>query len=614
MAVVLVVALALILASIAAINRSGSGVLGSLFTTQSKEARETAESGLTEIIGTLNQRNNRGLLVSGVSPSSWGTVNNPVLQNPCNNKVDPTAAAAAIGATGTRPAGGEADQRYFLKSVSFTSVDGATGARSTRTFSRANSATATFSASNSPASPVFNSDDISLNGDRKGYFTLVVVGEVLRPGTTTVISSAEVRREFQVVPKCCGLSFGNTYANPAAPSPDHGLDQRPCPSGFGFNPLVVGADGDGTFNSNGNSLTLYRPDSSNPLPTIGTLNPSEDCSPASDCQISWGGNTTLLKPVNFELPTLPPPPTSVTKSGCISNSVTLPYSGLASTSSYAKADFPPSENCTTSTVTVTQDVYQFQGKAAVTKTKVGANWTTVYTCSSTSELGSTLPGGAITVNSSFQNITLDPNDCYSQTQRTQAQTIGDPYCAYNSSESRFDCLIRYIDGNISVRVDSTEAPVRVYMYDADGTSPAGGTVSFSGGGGIAHKQCATYSPSCSTDAALADASRFQMYGNIDDRNIDLRGNTNALAGFFYFPFADVELRGGGGTLNFSGILWTNNLTLRGGVEFSLPSIADTNTILCGVYPTFCDNDPTNDNIRPQYDFVARSVSSTSLFN
>ena len=327
MPLVLLVALALTLASIAAVNRSSSGVLGALFSTQSKEARETAESGLTEIIGILNQRNNRGLLVSGVSPSSWGTVNNPVLHNHCNNKVDPTAAAAAIGSTGTKLAGGEADQRFFLKSISFTSVNGATGARSTRTFSRADSATATFSATNSPASPEFNSKDISLNGDRKGYLTLVVVGEVLRPGTNTVISSAEVRREFQVVPKCCERSFGNTYANPATPTPDHGLDQRPCPSGFGLNPLVVGTDGDGSFVSKGNSFTLNRPDSSNPLLTIGTINSSEDCNPASDCQIAWGGNTTLLKPVNFDLPPLPPTPAAVTGQACISGDVTLPYGG-----------------------------------------------------------------------------------------------------------------------------------------------------------------------------------------------------------------------------------------------------------------------------------------------
>jgi hypothetical protein len=616
--VVMFVALTLILASLASAQRSSNSLLGSFFNSDSKEARETAESGITEIIGILNQKDNRGLLVSGVSPSDWDQDNDPRLLNPCNTNAQPPAdAAAAIGGTSTLQAAGEQNQRYYLKSIIYTSV-GASGALSTRTYTRSSASSTSFASSST--TPSFDPADINLNGDKKGYLTIVVVGEILKPGTSTVLASTEVKREFQIVPKCCNRSFGSTYADPAAPSADHGKDQRACDVTSAFTPLVVGTDGTGTFTTKGNSYTLCvatndcDEDDETGLKTIATLNNSEDCDPVTDCQFEWGDNVTLMKPANFELPALPATPTAVTKSGCLNTNATLPYSGLSSAdaATWGSTSISSQGSCTTSTVQVDQTVYTYQ--KAATKTTKGK--TTTYSCNpATLTLGSNLPSGAITVNSSGTTITRKSTDCYSLGSRKVSQSVPDPYCAFNTSTGRFNCLIRYMSGNINIKVDSTQAPVDIFMYDAAGVSPAGGSISFNGNGGIAHVKCGTtFSASCSTDASSSQFSRFSMYGNVDGQNIDLRGNTGALAGFFYFPYSNVDLSGGGGGLNFSGILWTNQIDLNGGIEFLFPSTGDIATNLCALYANLCDSNPTNDGIRPQYDYVARSVSSTSLFN
>jgi hypothetical protein len=116
---------------------------------------------------------------------------------------------------------------------------------------------------------------------------------------------------------------------------------------------------------------------------------------------------------------------------------------------------------------------------------------------------------------------------------------------------------------------------------------------------------------------LADAARFAMFGSVDPQFIDLKGSSSVLEGFFYFPFADVEVRGGGGDINIEGILWTNNLTLKGGVEFLVPQTGAN----CGTTGTVCNilsdlffggGSGSND-VLPNFDWIARSVSTSLLF-
>ncbi len=343
-AAVVIAGLIVVLGSLTAVNRSAQALIGGVFSSQSKEAREAAENGLTEIISTLNQPRNRGLLVAERNPSQWSNTD-PLLVSECSPpNTAPTTAALTIGTSGLRNAAGSGDRRYYLKEVIYKSVNN--GTRSETVFSRS-SASSSFTSSGSS----FNPNDINIRGNNRGYLELVVVGQVLKAGTTTVEAEAEVRREYQIVPKCCSLSFGNTYADPNSPVLENGPDAREC-NAFALIPIVVGT----SIDVNGKSLTLTD-SSNNPLLEVSTLNPNEDCDPISDCQINMGTYILSIRPRNLELPPLPSADvvSSIPGSGCInlsgSNTLVLPDAGKSSSTT---------GNCDVSTETITQTVWQYQ--------------------------------------------------------------------------------------------------------------------------------------------------------------------------------------------------------------------------------------------------------------
>jgi hypothetical protein len=181
----------------------------------------------------------------------------------------------------------------------------------------------------------------------------------------------------------------------------------------------------------------------------------------------------------------------------------------------------------------------------------------------------------------------------------------------NSGTDTWDCRIRYVNlsGSSILTINSTDKPVRLFLYDSAGTSPvSGGTIELSGSSSLKHVNCG--SGTC-VDAGINDISRFKLFGNVANQSVDLGGSVGALAGFFYLPFADVTLSGGGNTLNLSGVLWSGTVKLDGNVTMQFPSTFGN--FLSTEFPSSNNGNPNDGGFRPGFDFVARAVSSTNLF-
>lgn len=281
----ILVLLALVVGTVGLSSLVSGSLFGNREQGSSSEARSAAEAGIDEIIATWNEPQNRKLLVSGEAMSSWAT--STKLQSPCvstDGKATrpggtglPTAAAKDFGdgefrdlATGTKNTG---DRRFALVSVTYSA--GAAGAANRRSISV--SSTKTGGATNVGSftgdfSNLINLDDpdgtgTSLPGANSGFITLTVQGKVVR-GTTDV-ATATVTREFEVLPKCCGASFGSNA------STNLGSDNRACGVEFG---LITGINGGTHFSyfANDRFTTVNKANQVVPVSSmIGLVNKGE---------------------------------------------------------------------------------------------------------------------------------------------------------------------------------------------------------------------------------------------------------------------------------------------------------------------------------------------------
>ena len=107
MVVAILVLLGLVAGTVALANLSAAGLLASRGEGSSKDARSVAEAGLANIIATMNQPENRKMLVSGTAMDSWTRATGDTLQSPCvrndgsrpgaANDGQATAAARSLG-------------------------------------------------------------------------------------------------------------------------------------------------------------------------------------------------------------------------------------------------------------------------------------------------------------------------------------------------------------------------------------------------------------------------------------------------------------------------------------------------------------------------------------
>ncbi|MGB7564472.1 MAG: hypothetical protein WBM08_06930, partial [Prochlorococcaceae cyanobacterium] len=223
MLVGILVILALAVGSVGMANLISGGFLGSTMSNESRDARAAAEAGIDRIISTWNQPENRGLLVSNQGMSTWSASTANI--SPC---VSNDGKATRPGAAGT---GQPTATATSYADGAFRDITSGTVNTGTRQFSLtgvvvsaaannvANRRTLTFqnnvgngAASANDFRTLINLDDPDNTGNKQpgynsGLLSVTVQGRVVRNGVT--LSTSTVTREFQLLPKCCGASFGS---------------------------------------------------------------------------------------------------------------------------------------------------------------------------------------------------------------------------------------------------------------------------------------------------------------------------------------------------------------------------------------------------------------------
>lgn len=276
----LVVALGLVVSAAGAVWLLQSGKLGGSLAGDANNAQAVAEAGADQIIGVWNVPENRRLLVSGdAAPSTWTSTNqtSPCLSStntrPGADNGNPSAAARDLVDGNFRNLDNitqtnTGDRRFRLKAVRYST--GAANSTDRRTISRTfsvPSGTTTTTAGTIPSGKTFrdliNLDDPDGSGTLRagvhtGYIAVEVESQVFRNGVQ--VGTATVTKEFQVLPKCCGASFGSNNSGGAnfTGNGSLGADSRFCGVDFG---MIVGING-------GKFWTYYNND------IYRTINPS----------------------------------------------------------------------------------------------------------------------------------------------------------------------------------------------------------------------------------------------------------------------------------------------------------------------------------------------------
>ena len=264
-------ALGMVLGTVALVNLNLGRLRGSKQLSDSRDAKSVAEAGLNQILATLNRPENRGLLVAGIAMGQWSnTANNNAIRSPCVNTsgVRPGASGDGIPTSSARTYGdgqyrdvetgaiGTGTRRFSLRSITYaTGNNGASDRRALRV---------TTTASNNTLNTVgtFSKDLINLDdpdgtgsltpGYNTGTISITVEGMVVQPDGS--IARSLITREFSLIPKCCGASFGSNGSGGASMGSSAnslGSDSRYCSVDFG---VITGLNG-------GNHWTLYANDS-----------------------------------------------------------------------------------------------------------------------------------------------------------------------------------------------------------------------------------------------------------------------------------------------------------------------------------------------------------------
>ncbi len=257
-AVGIVAALVLILSGAAVVQLSSGNLRGVFASSDTRQARGAAAEGTDLMIDTWNQPQNRRLLVSGQTPTTWNAAN---LRSPCfesatntrpgpNNDGLPDQAAINLGdgqwrnvVSGAVATATQDGRQFRLVRISFTASNGAAtpnprGLRRTATPGAAATGDTLPSGVTSWDQLVNLDDPDGLGnaqpGSNRGFVVLEVEGRVVRNGQ--VVANSRETREFEVLPKCCGASVGSNNSggmNYAGTSGSLGSESRVCNLQYG---------------------------------------------------------------------------------------------------------------------------------------------------------------------------------------------------------------------------------------------------------------------------------------------------------------------------------------------------------------------------------------------
>jgi hypothetical protein len=552
LALVLMVLMVAIVSAGTLALRSASSHSGSLQLSASRQAREAAENGITEIVGELNRPQNRRLLVSGTSPDNWGSATDITQRNPCENLngsvVTPTASVGTVASNTWKSAGDNGNVQYVLRSVRY-----AYRARTTRL--RFSYATAGSGGANQtenvggydnntplPEGPNadVNLDPVALQNpgvENFGLLQLEVQGRVLRPGSNTdTLATATVVKEYQVIPKCCNRSFSGPSSNgtgnippiPSLGTPlfSFGNDQRAC-GGTADLGLLFGFNG-GDLTVNGTASSLQ--------------------------ELSFNSTGTQLP--NTSLQSVLCITTSPTASNCVSPNP-IPVAGGSSVPVIPiifDVDPPPTIGATIATAESINDIKPSNpGYFRVNPNNTNQMQRCDPTLATDGSISSIVPSTCSVV-----------NFC----RRVTGSPVADFHCKMNSIG---------ISGNEEiVYFDTSRASIALFFNEPPGSTS--GTVDLQGNSKLLHRYCGPLNnpseplPSdtegCNTTAPAAQFTRLSFFGNQTYNQFNFRGGGEGTAMFVYFPQGRVLI---GNSATANGAIWTKDLTLRGGFTSAAPA-------------------------------------------
>jgi hypothetical protein len=580
MVIVLLAVLGILIGAGTLVSRTTQGQLGSLANSQTYGARKAAEAGISRLIGEWNKQENRMLLASGSPASTWQT-SNQWLRNPCTATTISLSSATPIGGadlaayrTGAwiQVVSGDTERRYRLRRVTFR--------KSNRQISTTKYTQTEFGTdSSSVPSGEKEFPDMSTNtttfeapkpftlgeaNDSHGYLEVEVEGQVLR--NDTVLASSRVVKEFQVVPKCCWRSYDRTLATGSPPAFEvYGNDSRACTPPSGFTPgklaMLTGLNGGGLITDSGNSWSLR-------VEGLGMLNPIICTSPHTTCDGPDGDSLPDANQVEID--------SSDGNIGVTSFNIKIPDPPALPTGDFTMGplDSKPTEKVN-------------GGKALK------------------SETITPIDDGKTGI------ISLPSLGLYGK---------GDTkFCGFK--DGAYHCRISSVKlpGNKIIQVDTTSAPVYLYLQDPPPPDTSG-SIDIKGTAGLQHLYYGTNAPS-------SQADRLQIRGlprtSIASQTFDLSGDSVNTSMFVWAPVSDLKL---GGNATYKGIAWVNNLGFFGNTNVTVPApngladdpaadvcpeILPPDAVYCRLFRDILkDESPP---IPLAFDWVARSETYTRFF-
>lgn len=617
--VALVAAFVLLLGAAALATRTNFGFIGQAFQVQNRQARDVAESAITEFADTMNQEPYRHLLIAGTTANWTAAKISSDFTNICTafdnstdalntNAGNPVTVAPVASIYNAFKPGAGFQSRGNGRSFQVESIEFLTQGRTP--YVDSSGAFITDPASGSSYGVVYRS------GGARSLIRITVIGRVEQNGR---VSEARVAREFEVVPKCCNRSFGANIFGGV----NWGRDSRAClnpdPAGPGLSGLFSGLGGTGQASGSGNSKPILK----------------EDGTPVTEAAC-WSGNQSGTPSDLSGTPNQ----NCTNGSSAIGNISFRPVELSLVLPTYAP---PPKTNGTAVTVTpvaVPTDrdgvIYYDSGRAGPNSNGFVNSGLVLQRSNGTI---SRIDGTAFTANS--------PDPCYLKESLDTAG--GRPY-------SEINCLTTAIpvSGSRKVYIDTSAAKINFFFsgngdYFGSGsgnngvlrlhdyrsslssayigntcvsTSPSssclirwpsvteGSPITAADRVGTFLELCSdrtyTCDPSGSKPEEFAVRNLLNFYTN-GSGGFRIGGNASGLGFNIYAPNATVRFNGGGQSDNFMGQAWSNNLIINGNISmrtysgfgaFSGGGGGSAPGTLAGI---------------PLIDFVARSFTQSSGF-
>ena len=558
---VITAALILIAGTAVLANRAGMGLLSSIYQNQSWEAREAAEIGMSQFISELNKETNRYLMVtrSGDTAGIWTNSSSSFVKatrtNPCSAATEPTY-ANLDPREGTDTAKDNSYGTWYIQNDGkITRTQGT----ATRGFKLSGVTRQEITSSGSPLNIYSN------RPTGTGKLVLRVQGFVYRNGSQ--VAESELEQEFELVPKCCKVSFGAAHGGL-----DYGINSTTNESicfnaaaslGLG---LVAGAGMEGGSLTLIGNTTVKNSDGTNVSPVICIVTATNTCT-----STTTGTVTTQIAKVDLTMPPPPLYPGDSSVVGTLEKCSTKKRSG----SDINECPSNPTTVETNASDRLNNFTYCADGLA-------NCNYTVVNGDVTAANLPSfcTISGGDLHCN--IQQLKYDKMVFASATRKI---ILYFPYSNLSSTKSGY--VVTPETGNSWIKnCVATASSINTATAAEDCASASGANII----------RTTFYGCRINTCLPLTTTSA---------QTLSLQGGSKGAGLFTYFPEGAMELNG---TPTYEGVMWSKTINAGGNVKYVIPAAGLTAALnLIGVLRDNESSGSGSGNIL-YYDFIARSTN------